>query len=669
MKRGATEPPEVKDEEWDDEEEVDEEERLIAEETLVDAGGDYQFRCMLRRHYEYESVMMVSVTIMHGERSSLSSVMVGSVKALLVDRDFRPRWQFHELCDGESQELQEMGVLFCNDDGTVRYKDIDGLDARADGAASHGGFLQIEMVRLVEAHRHKDVGVRCIKALLEWMNAREGGRESTLRWGAEYNTLHSSWTLAALEPGLETTEEDWGRARRSAQEEQPSAEEEAHEEERKAQTVIANRKVALQWARLGFCQAKFASSYWYLTPSRACLKTKAEVAELNITKTPKVPPTAEADKPLCEYFFRCAEEGRPATFEQDVRRLVAEGADLNRMHALHRALTNGIAAEADFKLLVSLGADPTNTDEMGQTALHLTANLVGRGEDTKARAVVAAKALTAVGVRCSVLDVHGDTALQTVIKQLRYYEDFNGAFNLGKYDTMHAQSGRDSEKHPFELMVALLEPAQRDTLLGGVLTPRQRKRLEFYIEIKNDEATTMTPEFTKYKPRPSEDMEMGVPYWEHIPQNVRGTEVFKSFVHGWAQVFEAAKEILCPRDLSRHTPALPTVGAVTNELTGGRYKYDDRYTSHFFGKGGRVEHVLDGLLHETMHSEVFFDTYMGEFAEEGDDQEYNGLPEHPLDDCWNFVRYHFLGPKGLVPEGPFESLDGENNEEMDSEDD
>ena len=151
-----------------------------------------------------------------------------------------------------------MGVLFCNDDGTVRYKDIDGLDARADGAASHGGFLQIEMVRLVEAHRHKDVGVRCIKALLEWMNAREGGRESTLRWGAEYNTLHSSWTLAALEPGLETTKEDWGRARTSAQEEQPSAEEEAHEEERKAQAIIANRKVALQWARLGFCQAKFA---------------------------------------------------------------------------------------------------------------------------------------------------------------------------------------------------------------------------------------------------------------------------------------------------------------------------------------------------------------------------------------------------------------------------
>ena len=234
-----------------------------------------------------------------------------------------------------------MGVLFCNDDGTVRFADIDGLDATADDAASHGGFLQIEMVRLDEEHRHKDVGVRCIKALLEWMNAREEGRQSTLPW---WNTLHSSWTLAALQPGLETTEED--RRRYFAQEKEPSAEEKAREEERKAQAIIAHRKVALQWARLGFRQAQFASDYWYLTPNRTCLKTKADVAELQITEMPKIKPIAEADEPLCDYFSRCETEGRPATFELDVRRLVAEGADLNRMHALHRAVKHGIKTEA-----------------------------------------------------------------------------------------------------------------------------------------------------------------------------------------------------------------------------------------------------------------------------------------------------------------------------------
>ena len=459
MKRAATRPPEVEeDEEWDDEE--SERQRLIAEETIADAGGDYQFKCTLHRHYEYESAMLVAVSITHG------STEVGSVKAFLIDRDFRPRWQFHELCDSESQELQEMGVLFCNDDGTVRYADIDGLDAGTDGAASRGGFLQIELVTLVEAHRHKDVGVRCVKALLEWMNARDERERrerkerraaqrpdlsrppdaAALDWltgGRECKNLHSSWTLAALMPGLETTAEDTLRMRNpAAHNAEPSAEELAREEKAAAQAVIARRKVALQWARLGFRQAKFASDYWYLTPSRLCLKTKADVAELQITKMPEVEPVAEADVPLSEYFFRCKREGRPATFEQDIRRLVAQGADLNRVHALHRALCNDVSAEADFRLLVSLGADPKTLNEMGQTALHFTSTLVGGDEQKKARAVVAAKALVAVGVPLSVVDVHGDTAerqCRLVLKQLRHHADFEGAFNLGRRDAMHAQ--------------------------------------------------------------------------------------------------------------------------------------------------------------------------------------------------------------------------------------
>ena len=58
MKRGATESePPVEEEEWDDDDEDDEAERLIAEETLVDTGGNYRFKCTLRRHYEFESAM------------------------------------------------------------------------------------------------------------------------------------------------------------------------------------------------------------------------------------------------------------------------------------------------------------------------------------------------------------------------------------------------------------------------------------------------------------------------------------------------------------------------------------------------------------------------------------------------------------------------------------
>ena len=58
--------------------------------------------------------------------------------------------------------------------------------------------------------------------------------------------------------------------------------------------------------------------------------------------------------------------------------------------------------------------------------------------------MVAAKALVAVGVPLSVVDVHGDTAVQTVLKQLRHYADFEGAFNLGRHDAMHARNGGEA---------------------------------------------------------------------------------------------------------------------------------------------------------------------------------------------------------------------------------
>ena len=61
--------------------------------------------------------------------------------------------------------------------------------------------------------------------------------------------------------------------------------------------------------------------------------------------------------------------------------------------------------------------------------------------------MVAAKALVAVGVPLSVVDVHGDTAerqCRLVLKQLRHHADFEGAFNLGRHDAMHARNGGEA---------------------------------------------------------------------------------------------------------------------------------------------------------------------------------------------------------------------------------
>ena len=98
---------------------------------------------------------------------------------------------------------------------------------------------------------------------------------------------------------------------------------------------------------------------------------------------------------------------------------------------------------------------------------------------------------------------------------------------------------------------------------------------------------------------------------------------------------------------------MPTVDAVMRELYQGRRRYDERYLSFFFSNGGKVEHAIDGLLHETADSDVFFDIFGYEEEDGSLEEEYNALPEHPLDDVWDFVRYNILGPKGRVPKGPF----------------
>ena len=53
-----------------------------------------------------------------------------------------------------------------------------------------------------------------------------------------------------------------------------------------------------------------------------------------------------------------------------------------------------------------------------------------------------------------------------------------------------------------------------------------------------------------------------------------------------------------------------------------------------------------------MNSSFFFLGNLADYSEGG--HEYEALPKHPLDDLWSFVRYHFLGPKGKVLNGPFE---------------
>lgn len=200
-------------------------EGILCEETLADT-APYRFRITLGKHYEYESVVTILVTILHGDQP------VGYLNGRVTDRSFR---EFHQLADGEAAELGEVGATFCNDDGTLRYRDLDGLTAREDSGASRGGFLHIEQIAIDEAHRRGDLRVRCIKALLEWLNIRDAHErqeraqaspasqpptdtapEATVRPAAtrkpEREYVHAGWTIAVLQPGAENAEEEHARA-------------------------------------------------------------------------------------------------------------------------------------------------------------------------------------------------------------------------------------------------------------------------------------------------------------------------------------------------------------------------------------------------------------------------------------------------------------------------
>lgn len=195
------------------------------------------------------------------------------------------------------------------------------------------------------------------------------------------------------------------------------------------------------------------------------------MSDLLISETPEPQPVNDLDKPLILYLRDATASPLPS-FEAEVRRLVASGADLNRCHALILAVMSGVTIEAKLRLLVRLGANPNDADEFGQTALHALAELIGGDTETREGAVIAANCLICLGASCSVKDVYGSTPLETVLKQIRHYVDFDGAFG-GLSELQWQQHRRDDERERYELVIALLDPTQRAALIRGVLTPRQ----------------------------------------------------------------------------------------------------------------------------------------------------------------------------------------------------
>jgi hypothetical protein len=403
-----------------------------------------------------------------------------------------------------------------------------------------------------------------------------------------------------------------------------------------AAAAAARQKIARNWARLGFQQASFGSEFWYLLPSRLCFKSKQEVAGVPVTEMPKRPAVAAKDKPLLDYLLGCKADGPPSTFEADVRHHIQQGADLERMHVLHRAFECGINSELHYRVLVGLGADPNGVDWLGRSALHQAHHLIRQNHSALTSGIEAVHSLLKCGGDSrGCTDVGGKTPLDSLLAKRHFREAFEGLRRRSSNRCVE-------ERLECELLRLLLTPAQRAVLSADVLTPRQSMRFRFFAGMSMDEIQLSVPQFENQEPVSADTLsDLDLPYWDDIPEHVRGTESNPSFVYGHAEVVVAMCSVILS-DSSSGAVSLPTPAAVMRQLQmshslGG---CDNRNVDFYFRQGGKVDFTIDGMLYEVRFSEHFFEVLPDEDPELIN--EYLATPEHPLDEEWSFVRTMIL---------------------------
>jgi len=247
---------------------------------------------------------------------------------------------FHDMCRTTGQEVGECAAALFDARGRPR----GAFRRRLHEAPSMvGGFLYVEELHLLKAHRGKDVGLDFLQGLL-------------LR-------LRPRWTLAVIFPAGAPP---LGRA------------------------VDAVERLARHFARIGFVQVATCEPqlhYWFLRgsdrPIRLSLAQAAGIA-VAAPRTPNVMCPADQElRAAClgtpedkEGLGSGAGAGRVQPTPARLRALVANGADPGRAHALHVCVANADLESA--RELLDLGAGVSERDAHGSTPLHVAASLCGR---------------------------------------------------------------------------------------------------------------------------------------------------------------------------------------------------------------------------------------------------------------------------------------------------
>ncbi|KAG1680808.1 hypothetical protein FOA52_008141 [Chlamydomonas sp. UWO 241] len=548
----------------EDGEEEEEEDEVIAEATVNDGStrSAYKFSFKANRDAEYGAHLELVGTVVHKKDGA-----VGSLKGSLIDRSLVPRDSFHEICDARSRELQGIGTTFCDDSGKVRFDSVLGLSETGDSSASFGDFAHIDMVKLNEAHRHSDVGLRFVRACLDWLSGID------LMGGPPW---HQGWSLAAVLPGRATTDSGYAAMMRHWGGEAPAEskaerkEREAREDAQEAEQATGLRKIRLQFVRLGFQQAGRASELFWVTP---CTLT-SKGATPSKRRDPR-------DQSLEEFLQFPGLQSIPEDFAQQVASHVARGANVARCNALHA----------------------------GNTALHCAGSK---------QSPAAVASLLALGTDPAVVNMAGTTPFDVARKSQRSSEDFVRCVLGPTPNDVIARRRGEEMRAGYDTILVLVPPGQ-PPLADGCVTPRLLARLRCLASnaVFFNSCGELMPTFVRGKPLHVSEL-VNLLWWEPLPEEIferDGGMVYKSFAMGFLAIVNSLESLLgpfaIPPELSSSAPKLPTVQRVMEavESRDRAMGTRDRIMVEFFlGRGGKVEHVLETLLYTAEHeAEVMVD--------------------------------------------------------------
>ena len=286
---------------------------------------------------------------------------------------------------------------------------------------------------------------------------------------------------------------------------------------------------------------------------------------------------------------------------------------LNLNDCLHMAAANNMVALV--KALIEHGCDVNQANWLTDTPLHA----VCRSGGEEGKEVV--KILLANGADINLKTNNNMTPYDIIISNIHGTSCFFQIFDL--------QPCLEQIYNNYEIAKMIMPAYLKDLMIEGVLSPRMFMRLEYVASMQSDMARSDLEE-TRFVSRQRMDPEeIMVALFEHVPEEVVKYGVYKSFVTGFVTIMETISVILDQKKLPTRCRIMESLNA----------SWPPSHV-HYFENGGKIEHVMKGLMYRVKESSWEFGD--GDF-EENLSTELDNIPGVlGFDDDYQYFNAVFL---------------------------